>query len=681
MDTTELLARVHISNAKREEHIYNYLKKAAELQNAIKQQDWNSCASLQRELQKHVNAISCDSEVVCEMVTDSLLPTVKGVSSRMLKEEAKKMGKIYYSEWESRELNNDKSSSPAELEEGTKSETTPALSPKNVVPVEETEESANSETAAVDSETVSDQNEVAGRSAERSKARWFSRLQHHFFAPPSSTGEESAPEGDNSANDTTDGESEINVAAAVEIASESVVVASEISEDESSTQAQTSEGDVTAAPLSQQKSDDVPSSSTLGAVNTASFNAILHSSSEDNLVAGMDLPILLLVQSLIDLLFRQQPSDLYEHLKNVAFGLISVLSDIPNLYKLFALYIAAESNKEAGDMESIARMGSSTGIGSIAAFCEVNDCVEDGSQPPEGVPDWLFEVKAAIYRAKHGHNDDDIKDTIYLSKHEGVEDVTGISRDVIYNEVTNDDVRSFIDRKVSNSCVKGHLSMDFETTNLLRHVLDLYFVTSLLQKMTVADIFRFLSKESDLIEDVKEFARRSNPTVDFDVEVMAALDFLFIFVLPAFERDELLNEAWQIGCLILCHLNKITSVGNKASSDAKAKDPRKIKMRHEQRQVECESFDGVLDEYAAVFWSGEGDTHSTRGERLQFALLPCFSSGSSLRRAFSLLSPLSLASRVPSSAFLHHRFVKTAFSLNPTSFPTVKIAWLRELKR
>lgn len=110
----------------------------------------------------------------------------------------------------------------------------------------------------------------------------------------------------------------------------------------------------------------------------------------------------------------------------------------------------------------IARMGSSTGIGSIAAFCEVNDSAEDGSKPPEGVPDWLFEVKGAIYRAKHGHNDDDIKDIIYLSKHEDVEDITGISRDVIDNEVTNDDVRSFIHGEVSNSCAK-YLPISFQS--------------------------------------------------------------------------------------------------------------------------------------------------------------------------------------------------------------------------
>lgn len=196
----ELLAQVHVFNAKRKEHLYKYLVKNAELQNAIEQQDWNSYTSIQRELQKHVHAISCDSEVVCEMVTDSLLPTGKGISSRMLKE-TNKMGKSYYSQWESRELNqeqpktenNDKS--PAELEEDTKARCQEALSPKKVVLVE-TEESANSESAAVDSETASDQDSVAGRSAEK-KAGWLFNFRQRF-AQPSNTptdGKESAPEG------------------------------------------------------------------------------------------------------------------------------------------------------------------------------------------------------------------------------------------------------------------------------------------------------------------------------------------------------------------------------------------------------------------------------------------------------------------------------------------------------
>lgn len=491
-------------------------------------------------------------------------------------------------------------------------------------------------------------------------ARALSSEDQYLWTPSSTLtdGEESAPEGDNFADDTTDVESNNNA----EIASESLGVVSEISEQTSADYG----SDATAAPLLQltsfETSEEMSSSSVLGkeqqlTVNTESLDAILINSSEDILVAGINQPILLLIQSLIDLSFRQEPNDLYHNLKKVAFGFISVLSEIPKLSKLFALFVAAESNREAADMESIAGMGSSTGIGSIIAFCEVNDSVEDGSQPPERVPDWLFEVKAAIYRAKNSCNDEDIKDEVYLSKHEVVEDITGISRDVIDNEVTNDGVRSFIDGKVSNGCVKDHLGMDFETRNLLRHALDLYFGTTLLRKMTVADIFRFLSKSSDLIEEVKEFARRSNRTVEVDEENMSALDFLFIFVLPAFERDELLNDAWKVGCLILCHLNQITSVGNKASSDAKANDPRKKFFRHEQRKVECESFDGLPDESAAVFWSGVGDTFNKRRS-------------SSIRITAVFLFRKFIEKRLPSTFSFKFGFTRSFLRLSASSIRT-----------
>ena len=261
------------------------------------------------------------------------------------------------------------------------------------------------------------------------------------------------------------------------------------------------------------------------------------------------------------------------------------MSQLALLNKAFGARLKAE-----GEMESMVDMNG--GIGSIIKFCDAKISQKDDDQPLTGL---VFELKQAMHQAETGNNNDEVKAII---QEDG-------------DEVTDEDVRRFVNDSVKDADVKKHLAMGFETRNLLMHVLNLYFSTTVLRELKIGEIFQYLSKESSLITHVKKLGQRLNPAVNVDEEEMTALDFLLTIALPAMERAELVDEAWKVVCCILCHLNKISSVNNNASEDARANDPRRKKLLALFRKVECQSVDGV-DESAAVFWSGYGDTYGKR---------------------------------------------------------------------
>eukprot|EP00984_Skeletonema_dohrnii_P007196 scaffold2596_cov126-Skeletonema_dohrnii-CCMP3373.AAC.4 len=346
-------------------------------------------------------------------------------------------------------------------------------------------------------------------------------------------------------------------------------------------------------------------------VDTDAFVNLIHvldNSSEDKLVAATNVPILRLMQVLVDLSFKKH-EHLYQNLQHVALHFFSVLSLLPTLNKVYGAFIRAEATKEATIMESVVEL--SSGVGSILSYCEKNTVAEADQDQSKGVADRVFAIIEAIYRAERGDNDDEIKETIYRSRHED-EDTTGVSRDVINNEVADEDVRrSFIIDAVKDSNVKRHIAMGSQTNNLLTHVLNSFLVADLLSRISIRGTFQHLSKASNLIDGAKEFARRANPEDVFDEE-MKAIDFLVKHVSPALEKEDLVEEAWRFACTVFVSLNKIVSVGPTASADAKANDPRKKQILSLFRKAECQTITGEVDESADVFWSGTERIHSDR---------------------------------------------------------------------
>jgi len=337
------------------------------------------------------------------------------------------------------------------------------------------------------------------------------------------------------------------------------------------------------------------------------FIHVLDNSSEDKLVAAINVPILRLMQVLVDLSFKKH-EHLYQNLQHVALHFFSVLSLLPTLNKVYGAFIRAEATKEATVMESVVELSSA--LGSILSYCEKNTAAEADQDQSEGVADRVFAIKEAIYCAEHGDNDDEIKKAIYRSGHED-EDATDVSRDDINKEVTDADVKSFINDAVKDSNVKRHIAMGRQTSNLLMHVLNSFLVVDLLTRISVLETFQYLPKASDLIHGAKELARRANPEDTF-VEEMKAIDFLVKHVSPALEKKDLVEEAWRVACTVFVSLNKIVSVGHNASADAKANDPRKKQIISLFRKVECQTITGEVDETAEVFWSGTERIHSDR---------------------------------------------------------------------
>eukprot|EP00985_Skeletonema_marinoi_P025446 scaffold18742_cov70-Skeletonema_marinoi.AAC.3 len=322
-------------------------------------------------------------------------------------------------------------------------------------------------------------------------------------------------------------------------------------------------------------------------IDTDAFVGLIHviDNSEDKLVAATNLPIIRLMQILVDLSFKKH-EDLHQNLQHVAFHFFSVLGLLPRLNKVFGAFIRAKATKEATEMESAVEL--SSGVGSILSYCEKKSSEAEVDQDQSLVlPERVFAIKEAIYRTEYGNNDDEIKETVYRSRHED-DDTTGVSRDVINNEVTEEDFRCFINDAVNDSNVRKHLSMGNQTNNLMTHV-------------------------SNLINSAKDFAQRANPEVLFD-EDMTATEYLFTYVSPALASgdDELLKEAWRVACSVFVSLNKIVSVGPTANADTKANDPRKKQIITMLREVECRTINGEVDETADVYWSGIGKIYNDR---------------------------------------------------------------------
>ena len=102
-------------------------------------------------------------------------------------------------------------------------------------------------------------------------------------------------------------------------------------------------------------------------------------------------------------------------------------------------------------MESSVKM--SSGIGTILSYCE-NDKfdMEKDEEKSKEIPDFVYDIKRALFCAIHGvgNSDDEIKRFVCRSRHNDV----GTSA----TPVTEEDLRSFINGEVSNTCVVGLLS-------------------------------------------------------------------------------------------------------------------------------------------------------------------------------------------------------------------------------
>ena len=96
------------------------------------------------------------------------------------------------------------------------------------------------------------------------------------------------------------------------------------------------------------------------------FIHVLANASEDKLVAAINVPILRLMQVLVDLSFKKH-EHLYQNLQYVALHFFSVLSLLPTLNKVYGAFIRAEATKEATVMESVVELSSA--LGSILSYC------------------------------------------------------------------------------------------------------------------------------------------------------------------------------------------------------------------------------------------------------------------------------------------------------------------------
>jgi len=600
--------KLHSHSNYREKHYVRFVKKYEKLRQSLRLQSYAEVERLAHELAEHCLAISIDSQATVNAVTKELTASNKEIIPILppIVDSSAAYAEEMYSAWACEmSIHDDPISTSLELTPNKKQEYSPSIALGAAIHSTDTDDAVSSDQNAPDNPV---EDKKSGRMGLTKLIGSLKLGVASAFPAPNLDGR-GEPALDCSRTDTE----ESPRLEAVEN-EEAETSADEKSEDIAHAESVVS--GTSEAPL-------LPRGREIKAVTAVinteehltvdidafiNFIHVLDNSSEDKLVAATNVPILRLMQVLVDLSFKKH-EHLYQNLQHVALHFFCVLSLLPSLNKVYGAFIRSEATKEATNMESVVEL--SSGVGSILSYCEKSTSEEKADQDQsKGVPDRVFAIKEAIYRAERGDNDDEIKAAIYRSRHED-EDTTGVSRDVINNEVADEDARSFIIDAVKDSNVKRHIVMGNQTSNLLMHVLNSFLVADLLSRISIRGTFQYLTKASNLIDGAKEFARRANSEDTFDEE-MKAIDFLVKHVSPALEKKDLVEEAWRVACTVFVSLNKIVSVGSTASADAKANDPRKKQFISLFRKAECQTITGEVDESADVFWSGTERMHSDR---------------------------------------------------------------------
>ncbi len=570
----------------------------------MEQSDLQEVRRLAHELNEHCLEIAIDSQIICGSIVKELSASDKESirHQQSMIHYCAESANEQYSDWADRTSIHDDPVLPSTatsaniendvstLEEETNTEAAGAGGTAEVVISEEksppsaaSEEDATVRAVGADCCASNDQNDTGD---EKTDKRWFERILSWRQGTSSSPASKSNV--DEEAEPVLD-----HVTTEVEDASSSETIENleaDIVTDDGSEGVAGMDGAVVSEDLLPIRNEDTANPATVPnveddlKVDMDSFNQLINvlANTETNtLVAAPDVPVPHLVQSLVGLSFKEQ-NDLYQNITNVVFNFLSVLSPLSKLNRVVGAFLRAE----AAEMESALDLRQS-GLGSIVSYYD-KKMSEREADDLEGVPDEVYEIKEAIYRAVHGNNN---------NNDDG-------------SDGNDEELRSLINDKVKNSHVKRHVTMTYDTSNLLMHVLNLYFVVAILSELSILEAFQHLSKESSLIKSVKDFARIANPDVVFDVE-MKVIDYLFTYVTPALERDDLLDDAWLVTCAILCNLNKIWAVGPNASPEARENDPRKKKLESLFRALECQTITG-MDTSAVVHWSGTDNLHSGR---------------------------------------------------------------------
>ena len=307
------------------------------------------------------------------------------------------------------------------------------------------------------------------------------------------------------------------------------------------------------------------------------------------LTAAIDLQFLRLPQVLVALLFKKQEGlCLYDTLEQVVSHTLCVmgpLSTLNGVVGAFLLDEATKMKKAATKMKKVVNMRQA-GMGSIISCLEKSTSGEENEGESPSVRVEVMAVKEALYRATHGN----------------------------YGSEVDEEVRSTINNAVSNSQLEKHVNIGHATNNLITNVLDSFFIVFVMSKLSILQIYQHLPNASSLIESLKEFAQAVKPGVVCDVD-MKGIEFLFIYAVPAMKNENHYETGWKVINSLLCSVNKIVSVNNNASAEEKESDPRKRELLSTFRRFEIQTSNGTVDLNAAVYYSGTKDKHSRRRMR------------------------------------------------------------------
>eukprot|EP00984_Skeletonema_dohrnii_P007192 scaffold2595_cov107-Skeletonema_dohrnii-CCMP3373.AAC.4 len=545
----QCLFKLHSHDNYRKKHYVRFVKKYEKLRQSLRFQSYAEAERLAHELAEHCLAISLDSQITVNTVTKVLTASNKEIIPILppIVDSSAADAEEIYSAWAcEKSINDDPVSTSLELTPNKNQEDSPSIALGAAVRTRAASYSTDTDDA-VTSDQDAPNNPVEGEKSGRmglTKLIGSLRLGVASAFPASNLDGRGECALDCSRTDTE--ESPRLETVENEEAERSAGDKSEDIAHAESVVSGTSEDSLLPRGREIKAATAVINTEEQLTVDTNAFINFIHvldNSSEDKLVAATNVPILRLMQVLVELSFKKH-EHLYQNLQHVALHFFSVLSLLPSLNKVYGAFVRAEATKEATNMESVVEL--SSGVGSILSYCEKNTVAEADQDQSKAVPDRVFAIKEAIYRAEHGVNDYEIKETIYRSRH-GDEDTTGASRDVINNEVADEDARSFINDAVKDSNVKRHIVMGNQTSNLLMHVLNSFLVADLLSRISIRETFQYLTKASNLIDGAKEFALRANPADVFDEE-MKAIDFLVKHVSPALEKKDLVEEAWRFAC-------------------------------------------------------------------------------------------------------------------------------------
>eukprot|EP00985_Skeletonema_marinoi_P034125 scaffold43166_cov292-Skeletonema_marinoi.AAC.2 len=340
----QCLYKLHLHNNYRHKHHVRFVKKCEELRQRLRLHPDSEVERLAHEIAEHCQAISIDSELTLDAVTKELAASNKEIIPILppIVDSSAAYAEKRYSAWAcEKSIHDDPISTSLELTPSKEQEDSPSIALGAAGRTRAASYSTDTDDAVFSDQKAPDNPVEDKKSGRMGLTKLIGSLRlgvASAFPSPNLDGR-GEPALDCSRTDT-----------------EESPRLEAVENEEAETSADDKSEDIAHAESVVSGTSEA-SKAVTAVINTEehltvdidafiNFIHVLDNSSEDKLVAAINVPILRLMQVLVDLSFKKH-EHLYQNLQHVALHFFSVLSLLPTLNKVYGAFIRAEATKEA----------------------------------------------------------------------------------------------------------------------------------------------------------------------------------------------------------------------------------------------------------------------------------------------------------------------------------------------